>query len=48
MSIRTRMGLGEITVLGPRSILRNGMLKRADHAEMLAAAAGLRTTMARC
>lgn len=40
--IRTGMGLGEITVLGPRSILRNGMLKRADHAEMLAAAAGLR------
>ena len=40
--IRTGMGLGDITVLGPRWILTNAALKRADHAEMLAAAAGLR------
>lgn len=40
--IRTGMGLGEITVLGSSSMLTNEMLKRADHAEMLAAAAGLR------
>jgi hypothetical protein len=40
--IRTGMGLGEITVLGPRWILMYAGLKRADHAEMLAAATGLR------
>jgi hypothetical protein len=40
--IRTGMGLGEITVLGPRWLVINAALKRADHAEMLAAAAGLR------
>jgi len=41
-AIRLSVGLGEITVLGPRFLLSNSMLKRADHAELLAAAAGLR------
>jgi hypothetical protein len=40
--IRTGVGFGEITVLEPASLLSNAMLKRADHAEMFAAAAGLR------
>jgi hypothetical protein len=40
--IRTGMGLGEITVLAPDWILTNAMLKRADHAEMLVTAVGLR------
>jgi hypothetical protein len=40
--IRTGVGFGEITVLEPADLLSNGMLKRADHAEMFAAAAGLR------
>jgi hypothetical protein len=40
--IRTGVGFGEITVLEPADVLSNAMLKRADHAEMFAAAAGLR------
>jgi hypothetical protein len=40
--IRTAVGFGEVTVLEPAGVLGNGMLKRADHAEMFAAAAGLR------
>jgi hypothetical protein len=40
--IRTGVGFGEITVLEPADVLSNTMLKRADHAEMFAAAAGLR------
>jgi hypothetical protein len=40
--IRTGVGFGEVTVLQPAEVLSNTMLKRADHAEMLAAAAGLR------
>ena len=40
--VRTGMGLGEITVLAPDWILTNEMLKRADHAEMLVTAVGLR------
>jgi hypothetical protein len=40
--IRAGVGFGEITVLQPRDALSNFMLKRADHAEMFAAAAGLR------
>jgi hypothetical protein len=40
--IRTGVGLGEVTVLEPPGVLSNAMLKRADHAEMFAAAAGLR------
>ena len=40
--IRTGVGFGEITVLEPPDVLSNAMLKRADHAEMFAAAAGLR------
>ncbi len=40
--IRTGVGFGEVTVLEPAGVLGNGMLKRADHAEMFAAAAGLR------
>jgi hypothetical protein len=40
--IRTGVGFGEITVLEPANVLSNTMLKRADHAEMFAAAAGLR------
>jgi hypothetical protein len=40
--IRTGVGFGEITVLEPADVLSNEMLKRADHAEMFAAAAGLR------
>jgi len=40
--IRTGVGLGEVTVLEPAGLLSNWMLKRADHAEMFAAAAGLR------
>jgi hypothetical protein len=40
--IRTGVGFGEITVLQPADVLSNAMLKRADHAEMFAAAAGLR------
>jgi len=40
--IRTGVGLGEVTVLEPAGVLSNSMLKRADHAEMFAAAAGLR------
>ena len=40
--IRTGVGLGEVTVLEPAGVLSNAMLKRADHAEMFAAAAGLR------
>jgi hypothetical protein len=40
--IRTAVGLGEVTVLEPVGVLSNAMLKRADHAEMFAAAAGLR------
>jgi hypothetical protein len=40
--IRTGVGFGEVTVLAPPNVLSNGMLERADHAEMFAAAAGLR------
>jgi hypothetical protein len=40
--IRTGVGFGEITVLEPANVLSNAMLKRADHAEMFASAAGLR------
>jgi len=40
--VRTRIGLGEITVLGLSGILTNRILRRADHAELLAMAAGLR------
>ena len=40
--IRTGVGFGEITVLEPANMLSNAMLKRADHAEMFAAALGLR------
>jgi hypothetical protein len=40
--IRTGVGFGEITVLAPANVLSNEMLGRADHAEMFAAAAGLR------
>ncbi len=40
--IRAGVGFGEITVLEPAGVLSNAMLKRADHAEMFAAAAGLR------
>jgi hypothetical protein len=40
--IRAGVGFGEITVLEPAYVLGNLMLKRADHAEMFAAAAGLR------
>ena len=40
--IRTGVGFGEVTVLEPVGVLGNAMLKRADHAEMFAAAAGLR------
>jgi hypothetical protein len=40
--IRAGVGFGEITVLEPAGVLSNTMLKRADHAEMFAAAAGLR------
>jgi hypothetical protein len=40
--IRTAVGFGEVTVLEPAGVLSNAMLKRADHAEMFAAAAGLR------
>jgi hypothetical protein len=40
--IRTGVGFGEVTVLEPAGVLGNGILKRADHAEMFAAAAGLR------
>jgi hypothetical protein len=40
--IRTGVGFGEITVLEPADVLSNSLLKRADHAEMFAAAAGLR------
>lgn len=40
--IRTGVGFGEVTVLEPAGMLSNRMLKRADHAEMFAAAAGLR------
>jgi hypothetical protein len=40
--IRTGVGFGEVTVLQPANMLSNSMLKRADHAEMFAAAAGLR------
>jgi hypothetical protein len=40
--IRTVVGFGEVTVLEPADLLSNGMLKRADHAEMFAAAVGLR------
>jgi hypothetical protein len=40
--IRTSVGFGEVTVLEPADVLSNAMLKRADHAEMFAAAAGLR------
>jgi hypothetical protein len=40
--IRTGVGFGEITVIQPADMLSNEMLKRADHAEMFAAAAGLR------
>jgi hypothetical protein len=40
--IRTGVGFGEVTVLEPEGALSNAMLKRADHAEMFAAAAGLR------
>jgi hypothetical protein len=40
--IRTGVGFGEITVLVSANVLSNTMLKRADHAEMFAAAAGLR------
>lgn len=40
--IRTGVGFGEVTVLEPAGVLSNAMLKRADHAEMFAAAAGLR------
>jgi hypothetical protein len=40
--IRTGVGFGEITVLAPPNVLSNEMLERADHAEMFAAAAGLR------
>jgi len=40
--IRTGVGFGEVTVLEPVGVLGNEMLKRADHAEMFAAAAGLR------
>jgi hypothetical protein len=40
--IRTGVGFGEVTVLQPTDVLSNSMLKRADHAEMFAAAAGLR------
>jgi hypothetical protein len=40
--IRTAVGFGEVTVLEPAGVLGNAMLKRADHAEMFAAAAGLR------
>lgn len=40
--IRTGVGFGEVTVLEPAAVLSNAMLKRADHAEMFAAAAGLR------
>ena len=40
--IRAGVGFGEITVLEPADVLSNTMLKRADHAEMFAAAAGLR------
>jgi hypothetical protein len=40
--IRTGVGFGEVTVLEPAGVLGNAMLKRADHAEMFAAAAGLR------
>jgi hypothetical protein len=40
--IRTGVGFGEITVLEPADVLSNAMLKRGDHAEMFAAAAGLR------
>ena len=40
--IRASVGFGEITVLEPADALSNAMLKRAEHAEMFAAAAGLR------
>jgi len=40
--IRASVGFGEITVLEPADVLSNAMLKRAEHAEMFAAAAGLR------
>jgi hypothetical protein len=40
--IRTGVGFGEVTVLEPAGVLSNWMLKRADHAEMFAAAVGLR------
>jgi hypothetical protein len=40
--IRTGVGFGEITVLAPPNVLSNEILGRADHAEMFAAAAGLR------
>jgi len=40
--IRTSVGFGEVTVLQPADALSNVSLKRADHAEMFAAAAGLR------
>jgi hypothetical protein len=40
--IRTGVGFGEVTVLAPPNVLSNEMLARADHAEMFAAAAGLR------
>ena len=40
--IRAGVGFGEITVLEPADVLSNVMLKGADHAEMFAAAAGLR------
>jgi len=40
--IRTGVGFGEVTVLEPADVLSNTLLKRADHAEMFAAAAGLR------
>jgi hypothetical protein len=40
--IRTGVGFGEVTVLQPADVLSNSTLKHADHAEMFAAAAGLR------